>query len=767
MTSWLYRDVRENYKHVYNAVTDEFLQATYSSLETNLATIIKLKPYTSNNTFVFSSANQYVSGYFAEGRIVNVNNIERSMPSLFNPTVEFSELSFTIANQDAKYSNVFLPGTSNYIPLHNSSVEFILGIPGKDNAFRTLFRGLVKYNDGLSFDKDSITIKATDELANKLSSLPPLETISQQAYPRCAKESVGKLIPLNLGDFVTGFSAVEVGLNQIKIEDNTFYVKAYNVSGGGVIGYFIDYYYSDQSGGVFLFQTGGRWLKTYYPEAISSVYIKRGNTYMRCNFNALPRVVGGHWCVDVLSLHGRNADDTADIEIPYFYQDGDIAIVATRFPIDGSIFSDITDTSPILQAEELLIALARLTSDEISPSFRNYHNYLVQRFSGSIYASTDTITVIVPKRDYDRDDIIGGAFTFQAPRGDNLYNKRRILVFFQDMQGTMLSNREQELSLFISSMNADFIIQATIPSASRTIKADKLANAIAKSLNTVYYNATITQNESSYIITATTQMPQQSLSEAISRLNIPNDISLIFTKGVNNKVLEGISNLKTRISINDGVKDKPIIDIISSLLKCALANIYVDKNLQMNICPLIYEDIANKNTRAIIERYEISYDSINFSSEMFFTTARANYNWLSWMNSASNQTPFYMNVYASDIVGDVRKELDIPYLYTENAVKFVLSRYISYASAGLMVVKFNLPYRYLFLDVGDKIIVTIDTGSVIYENIPMIIRKISINNNLTTCAIEGWFFANYLIPKHNYGNKDKNLSNYDTNIVEV
>lgn len=766
MTSWLYRDARENYKHVYNAITDEFLQATYASLETNLAVVIKLTTNNTQRTFTFSSANQYVSGLFSDGRITDVNAIERSMPTLFSPTVEFSELSFTIANQDAKYSSIFLPAQKDYVPLHNAKVEFTLAIPDKEQAFRVLFRGNVKYTDGVSFTHDSITIKATDELANQLSALPPLEVITQEAFPRCAKESIGKLIPLNLGDFVAGFNATEIGLSQVKVDDNTYNVKSYNVSGGGVIGYYIDYYYADQSGGVFLFQTGGRANKTYYIEYIRNVFIKRGNGYLSCNFNPIPRVVAGHWCVDVFSLKGRNADDTADIDIPYFYQDGDIAIISTRFPISGYAFDAERDASPLMQAKELLIALSRVSEDKISQNFNALNAYLRQRYASNIYASDDTITIVIPDVEYSRDEIVGAAFAIQVPLGDSLYNTRKAIIYMQDTAGTIAQPRELALLSFLNSENADVVTQALITTSSQNIPANKITSALIKALNTLYLNAVAVKIENNYIIVAKTQTPQRSTVVAsVSRVNMPSTIDIVFTKGGNKLVLAGISPLMTRISINESVKDKPIVDTISSLLKCVLCNLFVNKSLKIDVCSLLYENISNKDTSAYIEQFEISAKDISFSSETFFTSARANYNWLGWMRSAANQTAFLRNQYAESNVGEVRKEIDLPYIYTEDAARFVISRYVSFASAGLIIVKLELPFRYLFLDVGDKVIVTINTGSVVYENIPMLIRKISINSNLTTCKVEGLFFANYLLPNYNYGNSERNLSNYNTPIV--
>jgi hypothetical protein len=625
----------------------------------------------------------------------------------------------------------------------------------EENSRRPIFQGIVSHEGGVSFTTEEITFKFRDQL-DFLNNKIPLESITREAFPNAPDESIGKLIPIALGDWTVNWEWIENGNVSVRVgEINTNAMNFTPIGlGAGLPGIFIGEVSSQTlQGGYFLFHSGGRAGKTYYPEDIPEVYIKRGSNYLSADIINQPVPRGGHWAALVYNIRVRNTEGDIQL-VPYEYNSGDMAIIKTRVPISGDTWDEQRDTNPLDQAKEALIALGRLSEGDIDgPSFENVRSYFTDQ----------TVST-----SWGRIAIVGD---FPTELNGNLFGNLMIIPLFnasgqviehswlfndawtnQPEPGTEYWNYGLNLSTYPSSNPAD------------GGNAAKLAEWITYRLNENlrdYPYDSVRQAEAVLKVVSDTEAyvyinPAHGAMPATPTFGA----TPLYWEAESTAVID--AGLRTRCIF--GTKDQVVLDAVSSLLKCALVDMYVNNNLKIAFSGLWPEHFPTISQMKRISQYDIVEKSIDVSSDhrSFFTTAQANYAWVPWASRAGGTTKKMKNQTAINGIGrDIIKEIDLPAIYQESAAVFVAQTYIRLASAALLTVKMEVGWKHLLRDLGEFVSVSIKLGSLNFENVPCQIRRIAVLPEMTGAELTMVSFVNFSFPEYDSPSASNNLSSYD------
>lgn len=745
---WLQDDQRDRSYNYTDVITDEMLIESYGFQENQLELV------TSVGTMKFADRPKYVGHTYYEGRVVSLPSAERAMPELLSAGVELSQCTLRVANLDGLYTN-FLPGGADYTTFIGYPVTIEMCLRNEENSKRPIFQGIVSHENGVSFSTQEITFKFRDQL-DFLNNKIPLESITKEVYQGAPEESIGKLIGLAFGDWTANWEWIENGTFSYSIGAANVNVINFAPlgSGAGIPGtYTGPANLTDNLGGYFVFHTGGRAGKTYHPTEIIDVKIKRGSNYMQADFvnQAIPK--GGHWTVRVDGVIARTIENE-EIFYDYQYNSGDIAIIKTRIPIEGTTWEASRDTNPLDQARELLIALGRLSYSDIDgPSFENVRSYFEDQ---SVSTSWGRIAI---KGD------------FPTELNGNLFGNLMIIPLFnasgQVIEHSWLFNDAwtNQPEPGIEDWNYGLNL-STYPSSNAADggNAAKLAEWITFRLNENlrdYPYDSVRQAEAVLKVVSDTEAyvyinPAHGAMPATPTFGA----TPLYWEAESTAVID--EGLKTRIFFGD--KDQVVLDGVSSLLKCALIDMYVNNNLQIAFSGLWPEHFPTISQMKRISQYDIVEASIDVSSDnrAFFTTAQANYAWIPWMSKAGATTKKMKNQTAIDKIGrDIIKEIDLPAIYQESAAVFVTQTYIRLASAALLTVKMQVGWKHLLRDLGEFVSVSIKLGSVNFLNVPCQIRRIAVLPEMTGAEITMVSFVNFSFPEYDSPSASNNLSSYD------
>jgi len=345
--------VEDRRKRAYEeamTLTDAMLLECFAGGENQIETIVDIeKVIISGPDIVLRVADRpkFVGDDFYQGRVI-FPEIKRTMGELNVPTLQFSEAEIRLGNLDGFYNN-YLIGGADYVSFIGSTITVKVGLRDVASSFKTIFDGIVPEEGGFEIERESIILRARDSFTD-LNKLVPLPTINKTDFPDAPEESVGKIIPMVLGDWEEGYNYT-VGAGSVSVDDGVegtvpVFTDVQENFSGGIIGYNVGL-------GYFVFSIG-----TYTPDNIGVCHIKRGDTLIQCNFDTVPSQAAGYWVVLVNSFN-----KVAGGTLPYVPLTGDIATLGVMVPYDTALYSN-----PISIAREILYTLGDLTSGDLDTS---------------------------------------------------------------------------------------------------------------------------------------------------------------------------------------------------------------------------------------------------------------------------------------------------------------------------------------------------------------------------------------------------------------
>jgi hypothetical protein len=198
-----------------------------------------------------------------------------------------------------------------------------------------------------------------------------------------------------------------------------------------------------------------------------------------------------------------------------------------------------------------------------------------------------------------------------------------------------------------------------------------------------------------------------------------------------------ISTIKSRIWENEPT---PVMEYVLSLLEQVRLEVFIDKNLKLKINSLHFED-WNPSPSYTIKNWDIVEKSFRPRTDERnnFNRAQASFDYHPNRNQQSRVSSIYHNIDSFNQIGKfISKKIEFPNLYIDADVSNQLIEILRMSSSLFETVECSLTWRSLLLDVGDFVFLNIEIGSVIYENVPAMIRTKGYNPTGIQIPVELW-----------------------------
>jgi hypothetical protein len=183
-----------------------------------------------------------------------------------------------------------------------------------------------------------------------------------------------------------------------------------------------------------------------------------------------------------------------------------------------------------------------------------------------------------------------------------------------------------------------------------------------------------------------------------------------------------ISLIKSRIWENE---PKPAMEYVLSLLEQVRLEVFVDKDLNLKINSLHFEDwdaspyYTVKNWDVVEKTLKPKTDERNN-----FNRCQATYDFHPNRNEQARVSSVFNNADSFTQIGRfISKRIGFPNLYIDTDVDYQVVEILRMSSSLFETVECSLTWRSLLLDVGDFVFLNIEIGSVIYENVPAMVRS--------------------------------------------
>lgn len=182
-----------------------------------------------------------------------------------------------------------------------------------------------------------------------------------------------------------------------------------------------------------------------------------------------------------------------------------------------------------------------------------------------------------------------------------------------------------------------------------------------------------------------------------------------------------ISTIKSRIWENE---PKPAMEYALSLLEQVRLEAFITNDQTIKINSLHFEDwdynpsFTAKNWDVVEKTLKPKIDERNN-----FNRAQATFDFFPSKGEQAQTSSVHKNAAAITQIGrEISKRIGFPNLYILTDVQYQLSEIIKISSALFEYVDCNLTWRALLLDVGDFVFLNVRIGSIIYENVPAMVR---------------------------------------------
>lgn len=183
-----------------------------------------------------------------------------------------------------------------------------------------------------------------------------------------------------------------------------------------------------------------------------------------------------------------------------------------------------------------------------------------------------------------------------------------------------------------------------------------------------------------------------------------------------------ISTIKSRIWENE---PKPTMEYVLSLLEQVRLEAFVDANLKLKINSLHFED-WNPSPTFTVKNWDVIEKTLRPKTDERnnFNRAQATFDFHPNKNTQARSTSVFHNADSFAQIGRyISKRIGFPNLYVESDVDNQVIEILRISSSLFEIVDCSLTWRALLKDVGEFVLLNIDIGSVVYENVPAMIRS--------------------------------------------
>jgi len=198
-----------------------------------------------------------------------------------------------------------------------------------------------------------------------------------------------------------------------------------------------------------------------------------------------------------------------------------------------------------------------------------------------------------------------------------------------------------------------------------------------------------------------------------------------------------IANIKSRICENE---PKPAIQYALSLLEQVRLEAFISRDQKLAINSLHFEDWTPRDFT--LTNFDVVADTFSpyLDDRANFNRARGTFDYHPSRGESAQSTPVLKNVSAiSSLSGkEISKQITFPNLYDAATVKAQLTEILKISSSAMEYAQLSVTWRSALLELGDIIYLNIDIGSVVFENVPAMVREIGYDPQGLKLPLKVW-----------------------------
>jgi hypothetical protein len=186
----------------------------------------------------------------------------------------------------------------------------------------------------------------------------------------------------------------------------------------------------------------------------------------------------------------------------------------------------------------------------------------------------------------------------------------------------------------------------------------------------------------------------------------------------------------------------PVVEEVLNLLEEIRLEAFVDRDLSFRLNSLHFEDFVVSPSYSVTNP-DIERNSFRPKLDIRnnFNRAFGSFNFNPIIEGEALDTPFFRNdVAITDAKRSISKQIIFPHLVTESDASNQIIEIIRMASGYIEHIEYVSTWRALLLDIGDFVLMNVKIESVVFEDVPCLIREIGYDPIGLKLPIKVWSF---------------------------
>jgi len=210
-----------------------------------------------------------------------------------------------------------------------------------------------------------------------------------------------------------------------------------------------------------------------------------------------------------------------------------------------------------------------------------------------------------------------------------------------------------------------------------------------------------------------------------------------------------IANIPVRAWIRE---QQVVVEYTLQIFEQIRIEYFIERSAQLiKINSLHFEDI-NTASSIVVRNWDIGRNSLTMttSDTHFINQAQGAYDLNPALDGNSFNTEFYENPLSISNTKTVAKQISFPNIESKSDVINQLIEILRMSSSNFEILNINMTSRALLQDLGDFIIIDVQIGSTIFNNVPCQIREIGYGNS-GNIQLKVWSYLMMPYPGYNSG----------------
>lgn len=211
-----------------------------------------------------------------------------------------------------------------------------------------------------------------------------------------------------------------------------------------------------------------------------------------------------------------------------------------------------------------------------------------------------------------------------------------------------------------------------------------------------------------------------------------------------------IAGAKSRVWIQE---PQGAMQYALSMLEQVRLEAYQSRDLKLKLFALHFDEFQ-PSPSYVIRNWDIESGTLNprLDDLNVWNRARADYGFDPLINENSFQSPTFRNNAAIAQTGrEIAKKIVFPNLYEEATTVLQLKEMLKLASGYSEYIEVTLTPRAMLKDIGDYVLINVQFGAIVYENVPAIIREIGYDAKGLKIPVKLWSLQMLTFPGYNPG----------------